>query len=144
MPQRWVAMFCFLLFILMGSCSLPPGASGPSRSASSALSRSPSAPDLCTKRLEYEGAITALERSPHGKGFSLLVHGKLGKVAQQDQFVAYIDQQQTAIYEQRKLQCQSVSPSALQPGQQIHIQSTGIVVAAYPGQIDAVEVVIVS
>ena len=79
-----------------------------------------------------------------GKGFSLLLHGKLGKVAQEDQFVASINQQQTRIYDQRKLQCQSASPSALQPGLQIHIQSTGIVVTTYPGQIDAVEVIIVS
>ncbi len=72
------------------------------------------------------------------------MHGKLGKVAQQDQFLAHIDQQQTRIYDYRKLQCQSVSPAALQTGQQIRIQSTGIVVTTYPGQIDAVEVIIVS
>ena len=94
--------------------------------------------------LEYGGTITTLRRSPHGEGLSLLMHGKLGKVAQQDQFLAHIDQQQTKIYEYRKLQCQSVSPAALQTGQQIRIQSTGIVVTTYPGQIDAVEVIIVS
>jgi hypothetical protein len=94
--------------------------------------------------LEYAGTITTLGRSPHGKGLSLLVHGKLGKVAQEDQFVAHIDQQQTRIYDHRKLQCQSVSSAALQTGQQIRIQSTGIFVTTYPGQIDAIEVIIVS
>jgi hypothetical protein len=94
--------------------------------------------------LEYAGTITTLNRSPHGERLSLLVHGKLGKVAQEDQFVAHIDQQQTRIYDHRKLQCQSVSPVVLQTGQQIRIQSTGIIVTTYPGQIDAVEVIIVS
>lgn len=58
--------------------------------------------------------------------------------------MAHIDQQQTKIYDHRKFQCQSVSPAALQIGQQIRIQSTGIVVTTYPGKIDAVEVIIVS
>ena len=144
MPKLWVAALCFLLLIPMGSCSLLPGASGPSRSISSPSSSLPPATNLCTKVLEYEGTITTLNRSPHGEGLSLLVHGKLGNVAQEDQFVAHIDQQQTKIYDHRKLQCQSVSPATLQTGQQIRIQSTGIVVTTYPGQIDAVEVIIVS
>lgn len=144
MSQRWVLVLSFLLLILMGSCSFPPGSSGPSGSTSSPSSRSLSLPNLCTKVLEYEGTITALEPSPHGEGLSLLVHGKLGKVAQQDQFVAHIDQQRTKIYDHRKPQCRNVSLSALQTGQLIGIHSTGIVVTTYPGQIDAVEVIIVS
>jgi len=144
MSQRWVLVLCFLLLILMGSCSLPPGTRGPSRSTSSPSSSSPSTPNLCTKALEYEGTITSIERSLHGEGLSLLVQGKLGKGAQQDQFVAHIDQLRTKIIDHRKPRCRSVSLSALQTGQQIRIQSTGIVVTSYPGQIDAVAVIIVS
>jgi hypothetical protein len=44
-----------------------------------------------------------------------------------DQFLANIDQQQTKIYDQRTPQCPSISPSAFQTGQQICIQSTGVV-----------------
>jgi hypothetical protein len=137
MPKLWVAVLCFLLLIPMGSCSLLPGASGPSPSSPPALT-------LCTKVLEDEGTITTLERFPDGKGLSLLVHGKLGKGVQEGPFVANIDQQQTKIYDDRKLQCQRVSPAALQTGQQIRIQSTGIILTTYPGQIGAVEVIIVS
>ena len=144
MSQLRVLVFCFLLLILMGSCSLPPEASDPSGSTSSPSSSSPSLPNPCTKVLEYEGTITAIERFPHGEELSLLMDGKLGKVAQQNQFVAHIDQQRTKIYDHRKPQCRSVSLSALQKGQQIRIQSTGIVVTTYPEQIYAVEVIIVS
>jgi hypothetical protein len=145
MFQRWVAVLCFLLLILMGSCSLPPGASGLSGSTSSGSSSSPSATTPCTRVLEFEGTITALRRSPHGEGLSLLVHGKLEKGDPDAQFLAHIDQeQQTKIYDHSKPRCPSVSPSAFQPGQQIRVQSTGIVYQTYPGQIDAVEVIIVS
>jgi hypothetical protein len=145
MFQRWVAMLYVLLLILMGSCSLPPGASGPSGSTSSRSSSPPPATNPCARVLEYAGTITALRRSPHGEGLSLLVHGKLEKGAPDDQFLATIDQeQQTKIYDHRKPQCPSVSPSAFQPGQQIRVQSTGVVYQTYPGQIDAVEVIIVS
>ena len=144
MSQRWVLVLCFLLSILMVSCSLTPGASVSSGSTSSPSSSSPSATNLCNSRLEYEGTITVIGGSSHGKGLTLLVHGQLGKALQQDQFVAHIDQQQTKIYDHRTSQCRSVSLSALQNGQQIRVQSTGIVVTTYPGQIDAVEVIILS
>jgi hypothetical protein len=144
MFQRWVAILCFLLLLLMESCSLPPEASGPSGSTSSPSASFSSTTNLCTKALEYEGTITAIEHSPHGEGLNLLVHGRLGKVTQEDQFLAHIDPQQTKISDYRKPHCRSVSLSALQTGQQIRIQSTGIVVTTYPGQIDAIEVIIAS
>jgi hypothetical protein len=145
MVHRSIAVPLFMLLLLVASCSLPPQAGSPSGSASSGSSHSPQASTACDRKLEFAGTILAVERSPQGQGFGLVVHGKLLAGDRGDRFFVHSGQgrQQTMIYDRRKPQCPMVSPSAFQSGQLIRIQSTGEILQSYPAQIFAVEVVIV-